>query len=70
MLTPPGVEIAVTAEESKSGVESVTVLPPVPAVDRSVNDNLKTNMAVYVASLARFIDSSHSSGLKIITVAT
>jgi hypothetical protein len=39
-------------------------------VDRSVNDNLKTNMAVYVASLARFIDASHSSGLKIIPVAT
>ena len=60
---PAGAEIAVTAEESSAGVESVTIVAA--RVDKTVNKRLMTNIPIYVEALSPFVDSTHSSGLRL-----
>jgi hypothetical protein len=65
---PEAAVIAVTAEESSAGVESVAIV--VARVDKSVNKRLMANIPLYVVALTPFVDSSQPSGLRMRTAAT
>jgi hypothetical protein len=52
---PVGADLAVTMEEATAGVEKVAFVPRL------------VNVPLYVTGFAPFVDSSHSSGLKVRT---